>query len=286
MAATNTTTTVGQIVCDECGTHAPTRPSGEPGETSCPQCGLILDEYRIDHGKPWTYYRGDTTNPAHAAPGNPNRADRGLGSQIGNHHERDGTRIARLHALSQKGTRKKDRNRGYATTEINRIGTSMGFTNPVIEDAKHHFQRLHHEGGVDGRDLDTLAAACLYASSRINGTGRVPSELAEVSRCSEQDISRQVWVVANELGLEIPPPDLEARLRVVAAKFDLRQSTVRDSIEDLRSLCPSDVSNGKPSGIVAAVLYRNTGLTQERVGDAAGVSEVTVRNARDRLYSD
>jgi transcription initiation factor TFIIB len=87
-----------------------------------------------------------------------------------------------------------------------------------------------------------------------------------------------------ELDLKIPLIDPLKCITRVANKANLSERTKRSAAEIMKQVTKSGSSAGKdPMGLAASVLYLaclNTGesKTQTDIADAAGVTEVTVRN--------
>jgi transcription initiation factor TFIIB len=94
-----------------------------------------------------------------------------------------------------------------------------------------------------------------------------------------------------ELDLKIPLVDPLKCIVKVANKASLSERTKRIAIEIMKSVTKSGISAGKdPMGLAASVLYLsclNTGesKTQTDIAEAAGVTEVTVRNRYKNLKS-
>lgn len=251
-------------------------------EVVCLECGLVLEDSPIDHQPEWRNF-DHREDKSRAMPGNKNRADDGLGSRMGNQSERDrdDERRRRLnkHARLQGH---RSRNRDYTTTQIRRIGGAVGIPEPTIESGELLFRRYHRDSS-EGRDLDELAPACLYAACRMAQRGRVPAELAPAARCSEHRIERVYLVVKRALGLEVPPPDVATRIRVIAGKLPVTQRDAQHACKRLRELDDARVTSGATSTVAAWLLYEECGLTQKRVCEAACVTPTAMRNRREKL---
>lgn len=253
-----------------------------PTEHVCPDCGLVLEDSPIDHGPDWRSFEGDESDPERAAPGNRNHPDRGLGSRVRwTDYDADKRRRSRVNNHVRQESH-KDRNRGYATGEIHRMTGGMDLPESVGERAKWLFRKLH-EDRLKGQSLDVLAAACLYAACRERGMGRTPAEIAEVARCDAREIRRRVWTVAQTLGLELPPPDVGQRIRVVASRLSDDAMAVDRALRRLDGLDGNTITSGSPSTLAAALLYQSGEWTQTDVADAADVSPTGLRKRRDAL---
>jgi transcription initiation factor TFIIB len=253
-----------------------------PRETWCRSCGFVLDESPTDFGPEWRSFADDETNPERAAPGDPNRADRGLGStRRSKATDPSGSRKDKWHIRAARGSR-KDRNRDWVTQEIRRMASALSLPDHVTDRAAWLFRRIHEET-LEGRDLDAVGAACLYAVCRENGMGRTPDEIATVARCGERRIRRRVWWVADELGLELPPPDVRQRIRVVASKLPDDSEAVERAVSRFDELDGAQVANGSPSTLAAWLLWEAGAWNQTDVAEAAGVTATGLRKRRDNL---
>jgi transcription initiation factor TFIIB len=94
-----------------------------------------------------------------------------------------------------------------------------------------------------------------------------------------------------ELDLKIPLVDPMKCIVKVANKANLSERTKRVAMGTMKGVTKSGISAGKdPMGLAASVLYLaclNTGesRTQTDIAEAAGVTEVTVRNRYKNLKS-
>lgn len=274
--ATSNKAVATEVSCPECNGRLQT----DAAESVCQSCGLVAESDRMDHGPEWRSFEGGERDPRRAKPANRDLQDRGLGSQVGNYYERDGkhSRFDRLHRQAKTDT-KHDRNRGYATGEIHRIGHALELGGSLTKQAKRLFRQLHDKGVCIGRDLDTIAATCVYTTCRIHQRGLTPAEVAEVSRTDETPISRRHKWACNELGLAVPPPDPRQRVRVVASEFGVRQAGVRGVLDRIDAMDEAEVYRGSPSVLAAALLYDSElGLTQRELGEVAGCTATAIRH--------
>jgi transcription initiation factor TFIIB len=82
----------------------------------------------------------------------------------------------------------------------------------------------------------------------------------------------------------MPKPDAQLRVPKIAAKVGVGERTQQAAVEILRRAEKVRTTAGKdPMGLAAAALYiacvmNNEKRTQKLIADAAGVTEVTIRN--------
>lgn len=80
--------TAEQTGCPDCDGHVVT----SDGETACADCGLILNDQRLDHRPEWGQYEDGESDERErtGAPLTPARHDRGLSTVIGRYHDANG----------------------------------------------------------------------------------------------------------------------------------------------------------------------------------------------------
>lgn len=256
-----------------------------PTETWCRDCGFVLEDSPIDRGPDWRSFADDDHNAEHAAPGNRNHPHRGLGTDIrlGPTSDRDDARREKIHRHSKKNT-KTDANRGYATTEIQRMGSALELPQYAVSRAKFLFRELHRDG-LNGYDLDTVAAGCLIAACREDGLGRTVADIAAVARTEERQVARRYRWIASKLDVAIAPPDPLDRLNVVAGELGLQTNKRTEASERIDALADSETVGIDPSIVVAAVLDDVTDRTQREVCTVAKVSRAGMREFRDSVIN-
>jgi transcription initiation factor TFIIB len=238
-------------------------------EAYCGDCGLVTEDSPVDRGPDWGYYdkHGDT-DPGRAAPGNRNMADRGLGTETETGHDRR-DRIDRHTSLGSR----RDKTRAYATTEIARMTSALELPRYVGARAKRVFRDLYGATSLEGQDVDAVTGACLYAACREEQLGRTAEDIATLARADERPITRRLWWVADEIGLEIPPPDVRQRTRVVGYRVGLSDAAVDRAVE----LVGDVDSRASPSVLAAWACWQASHRTQADVADVAGVSRRAIQ---------
>ena len=140
------------------------------------------------------------------------------------------------------------------------------------------------EGLVRGRSISALIAASLYAACRDTSTPRTLKDLAAISNIKKKDIARCYRLLIREMDLRMPVVDPTRCISRIASKADLSEKTKRKALSILKNAEEARTSAGKdPMGLAAAALYvacvmLNENKTQKDVAEAAGVTEVTIRN--------
>jgi len=139
-------------------------------------------------------------------------------------------------------------------------------------------------GLVRGRSISAIAAAALYAACRGSGTPRTLREIAEASLVDKKDVARCNRLLLRELDVQMPIADPLTYISKIAERTGISGKTQGIAIQILREARKKRAAAGKdPMGLAAASLYiaclqNNEKKTQKDIAEAAGVTEVTVRN--------
>ena len=155
---------------------------------------------------------------------------------------------------------------------------------PIKEKAAVVYRKALDKGLVRGRSIAAIAAASLYAACRGSGTPRTLREIAEASLVDKKDVARCYRLLLRELEVHMPIADPLTYVSKIAEKTGISGKTQGAAIQILREARRKRAAAGKdPMGLAAAALYiaclqNNEKKTQKDIAEAAGVTEVTVRN--------
>ena len=284
--------------CPECSGRVTTNVH----ETVCEDCGLVIADEQIDHGPEWREFEDQETSRRRT--GGPNtvaRHDRGIGTEIGwgldssdrNRDHRKRRQLARLrreHRRSKTDS-KAERNLRQGFIEIRRMTSALGLSRSIRDQACQLFRTAQDADLLQGRSIEVIASASVYAVCRLNEQPRPFGDVARVSKMSEEKIQRGYRLLNRELDLPVPPADPMQYLPQLASALEASQETERRARELLEAAEDSRIANGQnPMGAAAGALYlasRQTGefLNQKAVAEAAEVSAVTVRERYQDLQS-
>ncbi|WP_251329475.1 transcription initiation factor IIB [Haloplanus pelagicus] len=283
-------TTSESATCPECDGHVVT----DGGERHCPDCGLVIDEYHIDHGATARKGPGDERDPRHiGSPRTPARHDYGLTTEIG--RTRDGTgrtldgktrqRFSRLRVQHRRARHesKRDRNLEQGCQEVSRIAGALGLSRSLEEQAAMVFRRAQDEHLLRGRSIEAVAAASVHAACRCAGLPRSISEIEPLARVAGQRVRNAYRVLNDELGLPTPPPTPTAFVPKYASALEVSTAIRKRALELAELAVERGVASGRqPSGVAAACLYQasleaGAGLVQTTLADLADVTPTTIR---------
>jgi transcription initiation factor TFIIB len=269
----------------------------DSGETICGDCGLVLYEQMLDKGPEWRAFTQEekASRSRVGGPSNYSIHDKGLSTQI-SQVDRDafGRKLPLSTRLQMWRLRKwqirsrvhssSDRNLAQAMAELERLSSKVSISPPLKEKAAVIYRRALDKGLVRGRSINSLVAASLYAACRKSGAPKSLVEIAEASLVNKKDVARCYRLLLQELDFHMPISDALTYVSKIAEKNRISGKTQGIAIAILADARRKRFSAGKdPMGLAAAALYiaclqNNEPVTQKEISEAAGVTEVTVRN--------
>jgi len=129
-----------------------------------------------------------------------------------------------------------------------------------------------------------MIAASLYAACRDAETPRTLNDVADAANVKRKDISRCYRLLHKELELKMPVVDSIQLIARISSKLAIPEKTKRYAVKVLQEVQKRKESSGKdPMGLAASALYlacvkNGVSITQRDLAEAAGVTEVTIRN--------
>ncbi len=282
--------------CPECGSDNLVH-DYDTGETVCGDCGLVLYEQMMDKGPEWRAFTQEekASRSRVGVPTSYSVHDKGLSTAI-SQVDRDafGRKLPLSTRLQMWRLRKWqirsrvhssiDRNLAQAMAELDRLSDKVYIPQPIKEKAAVIYRKALDKGLVRGRSIAAIAAAALYAACRGSGTPRTLREIAESSLVDKKDVARCYRLLLRELDVHMPIADPLTYVSKIAERTGISGKTQGLAIQILREARRKRAAAGKdPMGLAAAALYiaclqNNEKKTQKDIAEAAGVTEVTVRN--------
>jgi len=283
-------------ICPECGS-ANLIHDYDTGETVCGDCGLVLYEQMMDKGPEWRAFTQEekASRSRVGVPTSYSVHDKGLSTAI-SQVDRDafGRKLPLSTRLQMWRLRKWqirsrvhssiDRNLAQAMAELDRLSDKVYIPPSTKEKAAVIYRKALDKGLVRGRSIAAIAAAALYAACRGSGTPRTLREIADASLVDKKDVARCYRLLLRELNVQMPIADPLTYVSKIAETTGISGKTQGLAIQILREARKRRAAAGKdPMGLAAAALYiaclqTNQKKTQKDIAEAAGVTEVTVRN--------
>jgi transcription initiation factor TFIIB len=269
----------------------------DSGETICGDCGLVLYEQMLDKRPEWRAFTQEekASRSRVGMPTSYSVHDKGLSTAI-SQVDRDafGRKLPLSTRLQMWRLRKwqirsrvhssSDRNLAQAMAELDRLSAKVYIPPPIKEKAAVIYRKALDKGLVRGRSINAIVAAALYAACRGSGIPRTLREIAEASLVDKKDVARCYRMLLQELDVHMPTADPLTYVSKIAEKNGISGKTQGAAIAILREARRKRAAAGKdPMGMAAAALYiaclqHNEKKTQKDISEAAGVTEVTVRN--------
>jgi len=267
------------------------------GENFCGKCGFVITDKVEESGPEWRSFSKEEHEGRSRAgvPTSLAMHDMGLATIIGP-ADRDATgkplsasmksTIERLRTWDSRSQVHEpvDRNFRQAFSELDRLKDKLAVGDAVIEKAAYIYRKALEKGLVRGRSISALIASALYAACRDTETPRTLKDIGGASNIKRKDIARCYRLLLRELSLKMPVVDPIKCVARIASKAGLSEKTKREATKILQTAEEVKISAGKdPMGLAAAALYvacvtNGENKTQRDVAEAAGVTEVTIRN--------
>jgi transcription initiation factor TFIIB len=295
-------------ICPICKNHLSIITDTELGETICSKCGMIVSDKIQNINQPeWRAFsnaeyenRSRTGTPMSLAI-----HDMGLACIIGKTN-RDAagkkmdnamhTAMQRLRMLDSRAHIHDSSDIGliHAFNTLRILKDKLTLPYVVLEKAAYIYRKAHERKLARGRLVSGLAAASVHIACREMSTTRTLKDIAAASGIKRKQLAKAYTLLHIELDIKVPLADQTKCIAKVANKANLSEKTKRQAIKIMDEIKRKDddlLSAGKnPMALAATILYFSclkTGenKTQVDMAEAAGVTEVTIRN-RSRDLKD
>lgn len=290
--------------CSNCGSNRIITDI-ESGEIICSNCGQVISNNTIEDNRPESRVfssEGQTNKSRTGIPTSLARHDMGLATVIGtpdrdaSGHKIDAAMRSMMERLKTWDVRTQthsstDRNLRHAFYELDRLKDKLGLSDAIVEKTAYIYRKAQERMLIRGRTISGILAAAIYIACRELGTPRTLKDIAADSNVKLKEVARSYRLLYFELDLKTPLIDPMKCIVKVANKSKLSEKTKRQAAEIMAIVSKREISAGKdPMGLAASVLYlaslkNGESITQTDIADAAGVTEVTIRNrAKDLRY--
>lgn len=268
----------------------------ESGEIICGNCGVVISEHIEDSARPeWRSFgmEQDYNKSRIGMPATLARSDMGLSTIIGRtNKDASGNKInpamrsqmERLRMWDVRAQIAADKSFKRAFEQLNLLKSKIGLSYEMVEKTAYIYRKAHERGLVRGRIISALLPAIVYLTYREMGIPRTLNEIAVASNIKRKSIRQSYRMLVIELDYKIPMVDTTKCIVKIANKANLSEKTKHQAINLMHKVAKKGMTAGKnPMGIAATVLYissTNVGenASQKDIADAAGITEVTLRN--------
>jgi len=268
----------------------------EVGEEVCGSCGLVLNEGHMDTGPEWRAFTAEErSSRSRTGMGySYTLYDKGLSTVLSGYRDANGKTLKRETLRQMDRLRKYDnrskfddtwrRNLSIAMAELDRMSALLHIPGSIKERSALLYRKALRMDLIRGRSIDAFVAASIYATCRLERLPRPLKQISAASTREHSEIARTYRLMLREMDLKMPIDDPMKFVPSIASKLNLRRDTETHAIEILRKARKLHGLSGKePRGIAAASLYKaclenNDRRVQKEVAEAAGTTEVTLRN--------
>jgi transcription initiation factor TFIIB len=294
-------------ICPVCKSDLLIITDPESGEIICNGCGMIVSDRIQNINQPeWRAFSNEERNDR-SRTGIPTSLaihDMGLATVIGrSDRDASGRKIdAAMHTTMQRLRTWDSRALIHASSDISLMHAlnkldilkdKLTLPYAVVEKAAYIYRKAQYKKLSRGRLISGLMAASVYAACREMSTLRTLKDIAAASNIKRKHLAKAYRLLLIELDIKVPLVDHIKCIAKVANKANLSEKTKRQAISIINEVRRKDneisYSAGKnPMGLAATILYLSclkTGenTTQNYIAEAAGVTEVTLRNRSREL---
>lgn len=281
--------------CSDCGSRL-FETNESTGEEFCSVCGLVFNDFVVDEGPDWRNYADSAENNERAGMPSTNLLhDKGLttdigwkntdfaGASLGSENSKLFRRLRRQHQRTRVSS-STERNLAVALGELQRLAGQMNLPKDVREESAYIYRKAVEKKLVRGRSIEGVVAASLYAACRMRKIPRTLDEVGQFSRTGRKEIGRTFRAIAKELRISVAPSSPMDYIPRFCSILQLPHEVQAESINLLEQAERKDLTAGRgPTGIAAASVYLASKIkgfekTQREISEAAGVTEVTIRN--------
>ena len=168
--------------------------------------------------------------------------------------------------------------------ELHTLKDKLGLPDAVIEKAAYIYRRARQRRLTLGRSNAVLLAAATYIACRELEVPKTLYDIAITSNTKRKVLSKEYRLLVTELDLTVPIAEPMKCIAKVANRSNVSEKTKREALTIMRLIVTKELSAGKnPMGFAASIVYLASLYTGEKknqaeIADAAGVTEVTLRN--------
>lgn len=284
------------IKCPNCGDGQKITDS-ETGEMICTNCGFVIRERIGNEDNEWSVLAREPGSQLRVSPTSLARSGMGHATIIGrpDRNASSGMNAAmratfdRLRTWDFRIKGQDERNLRRAFIELDRLRSSLGLADAIVEKTAYIYRRAQERGLVRGRTMRTVMGAAIYIVQREMGISGTLNDIIAATNTKEKDLARAYRILLRELDLKVPMLDPAKCVSRVASKASISERTKRKATDMIYHVIKKGLAAGKdPMGLAASVLYiacTSSGepKSQAAIANAAGVSEVTLRKNQQMI---
>ena len=282
------------LQCGRCGKTSIIHDSTN-GEIFCKYCGIIIEQRVIDSSYNTKIFDERIDKRRTGTPNSISLHDYGLSTTIGktNKDSRGNSlssqvnhTIKRIRIQDQRSQIHKntDTNLRIAFDMLQRIQDKIGVSENIKEMAAHIYRKSNEQKITQGRSIQAVVAASMYAACRSTDTLRTLRDISDATNVKRRKISQSYRAIVKQLDLKIPVVDQTRCILKISNNLGMSARSKNLALEIIRKAEEIGLLAGRdPVGISAAAVYyacliKKEGFTQSQVAEASGITAVTLRN--------
>jgi transcription initiation factor TFIIB len=258
---------------------------------------LVHSEHHIDRGPDWRAFNAEQKKKKKrtGAPMTYMIHDKGLSTMIDwKNKDIYGNKIPaklrhQIHRLRKWQSRIRvsnstERNLTFALSELERMASNLDLKKNLREAAAKIYREAVENNLIQGRSIEGVASASLYAACRMFKVPVTLTEVSEIARVDKREIGRSFRFIVKELNLHLNPMKPLNYLVRFISELELSNECQKIAKEILKTAEKRGLTSGRgPTGLCGAAIYAaikmlNEKRTQKRIAEVAQVTEVTIRN--------
>ncbi len=287
------------LICPTCNdSNQGTVTDFESGEVICGNCGIVIldriEDYTYEERRAYSLEEVDNRSRI-GAPSSLAVHDRGLCTIIGKANiDANGkifdtdnlSRIEKLRRLNSwiNVSNPSEKSLRRAFQKLDTLKDKLSLSDSIVEKSAYIFRKIQERHLVRGRTIDGMLSAAVYTACREMGASVTLKDIAAASNLTYKDISKNYRVLVFELDIKIPLIDPMKCIVKVANKLSIKEKTKKQAMNIMSEVIKREMTSGKvPMGLAGSVLYLSCQIngeviSQANIAEAAGTTEVTVRN--------
>ncbi|KAK2966736.1 hypothetical protein RJ640_001060, partial [Escallonia rubra] len=295
-----------EFYCSDCRRETEVVFDHSTGDTVCSECGLVLESRCIDETSEWRTFADDSTDRDPTRVGSPvdpllmgegelttrisMAKTKGFNIITGGDAEPN---VSWVHGRGAGGDRDRAVVMGFET--IANMCDRLSLVATIKDRAREMYKRLEDQKCTRGRNLEALAAGCLFIACRQEGKPRTIKEICSAANgSSKKDIGRAKEFIVKQLAVEMGQSmELGAisagdYLRRFCSNLGMSSKEVKAVQEAVQKSEAIDIRRA-PISIAGAIIYMITQLSDEKkslkdIALSTSVSEATIRSVYKDLY--
>ena len=259
----------------------------ERGEIVCTKCGAVIqDLLSLPNSQLFNKQLSHAGPPSTLA-----RHDGGLNTVIGQDVDSSGNKISHAMMMDFRRLRKWDsrtKSRKYSSLTrafmiLDNMVGKLSLPDNVVEMAATTYRGIFNNRMTSGRTLTSLVGVSIYVACRQCNIPRSIDDITSNMDVDRKTLYRDLSAVLQKLNITLPSGDTAQFVVRVCNNMKLPERTKRKALEIVQKSTDKMITAGKRPGVITggaiylAALLTGVNISQCRVAQASGVSDVSLR---------